>query len=360
LIVREQRFPLAIQVELCGRQLQIVAQPESVVTAFAEYFRHYQPLLLTSSVSEGSINSASQPVFRLHLRMRRALPLRERSIPGNAQRLTQSGPMELWQAAATASRPESFYFVNPVTMFRVIPQRNLMTGIITPPTLQAAHILTNTWSLFGLLLLLRHSGIYHLHSAAVLAPDCRLFLLCGGPRSGKTTLTTALGIAGWKPLADDSLFLQQPPASGQTANHFSAQIIPMKKNFHLSRELLSRWQQLHDITWKERDEDRISAAGLEFFNSLSDAEAEYYRADSIILPQIADASESRLERISASETLLALAQQSTFLQLWSAHTQLQMQMLAEIVRHASCWRMMAGRDILLHPQRAGQLLHSIL
>lgn len=345
----------SISFDLCGVKICVSARAPQLITVFADYFRHYQPRIISPRAGDTDPCRYSPDSLTLHLRMRRALPASQQLLPDNAQLLTQSGPMELWRAA---THPESFYFINPVTVFRVIPQLQRMTGLITPQALHATHILTNTWALFGLLLLLRSQGIYHLHSAAVRSPDDKLFLFCGGQRSGKTTLTTALGIAGWKPLADDSLLLQQSIRQAPATENASVQITPLKKNFHLSRELLNRWTELQGLVWKERDEDRVSAAGLEFFDTLRMADSSSGKADHIILPQITEAHDSRLIRVSASETLLALAEQSAFLQIWSAQTQQQMQLLAELVRHASCWRLQAGTDILSSPRSAAQLLES--
>jgi hypothetical protein len=68
---------------------------------------------------------------------------------------------------------------------------------------------------FGLLKLLRSTGMYSLHAAGLVPPhhdDSRGWLIvarCGG---GKSTLTLGLVMAGWRFLSDDAVLLRRSPA----------------------------------------------------------------------------------------------------------------------------------------------------
>jgi hypothetical protein len=59
--------------------------------------------------------------------------------------------------------------------------------------------------LVGLVLALRHHGLFHLHAAALQAPGGAGVLIAGASGAGKTTLALALAAAGLAPLADDAV-----------------------------------------------------------------------------------------------------------------------------------------------------------
>jgi hypothetical protein len=175
----------------------ISANSSRLVRLFADYFRYYDPEI------EASVEGSTAPLV-IELKMRRELPLREKLIPPGAELFSETGVVRLWRERVedrSAGTEERFYFDLGVAAFRVDPRSGRAIGIVTPQALEYPHILANTYTLFALLLLMRARGLYHLHAAAVVSPQDELWLICGSQRSGKTTLTTALGIAGWRPVA---------------------------------------------------------------------------------------------------------------------------------------------------------------
>jgi hypothetical protein len=208
--------------------------------------------------------------------------------------------------------------------------------------------LTNTYTLFPLLLGLRARGFYHLHAAAIVSPDGQLHLICGAQQSGKTTLTTALGLAGWRPLSDDSLLI--------CAERSTAQLLALKKSFHISDDLLARWPALDGLRRQHHYSQRAAVAGLEFFGTAKLADTPFAQIDHIILPQITNEPSSNLQPISPSEAILRLAEQSMFFQLWRAHTERQFRLLAQLASRAACHRLLAGADLLADPNRAAEIL----
>jgi hypothetical protein len=74
-----------------------------------------------------------------------------------------------------------------------------------PPRLQRAF-----WT-YGLLKLLRPSGVYWLHAAGVVSPEGAGVLIVGPSGSGKSTLTIGLIRQGWSYLSDDALLLRLQP-----------------------------------------------------------------------------------------------------------------------------------------------------
>ena len=243
---------------------------------------------------------------------------------------------------------ERFYFDLGVAAFRVDVATGRAIGLVTPQAMEYPHILANTYALFALLLLLRARRLYHLHAAAIVSPDDKLWLICGAQRAGKTTLTTALGLAGWRPVSDDSLLVGR--------DEQSAWVTPLKKYFHVGDELLGRWPQLGSIERHHQYLDRTCVGGLEFFGTRELAETKFRRIDHIILPQIVNEPVSRIESLLRSEALLRLAEQSMFFQLWREHTAQQWKWLNDLAAQAQCHRLFSAADVLTSPDNAALAL----
>jgi hypothetical protein len=356
-----------------------------LIKLFADYFRYYNPEIeasievvftsllrrleatktprecranfpVCSGSSEGSLeearansdNARLAPLV-IELKTRRELPPREKLIPPSAELCAKTGVVSLWHERVedqSAGLRERFYFDLGVAVFHVDPQSSRAIGLVSPQSLEYPHILANTYALFALLLLLRSRGLYHLHAAAVISPQDELCLICGSERSGKTTLTTALGIAGWRPISDDSLLIGFAGA----APRLSA----LKKYFHIGDELLARWRELDGAARRHRYSDRACVGGLEFFETKRLANKSFKRIDRIILPEITGEPQSRIEPIPRSQAFLKIAEQSMFFQLWPEHTKRQWEALTELAAKASCHRLLAGRDILDDPLSAAR------
>lgn len=279
--------------------------------------------------------------------MRDRLPPNEILIPATAELYSQTGVVTLWRDARS-SAGERFYFHLGVAAFRVEIGSGTATGLITPQAMEYPHILANTYALFALLLLLRSRSLYHLHAAAIVSPRDELWLICGAQRAGKTTLTTALGLAGWRPVSDDSLLV------GRDGN--SAWLMPLKKYFHLGDELLTHWPQLSGIRRHHQYLDRTCVGGLEFFGTRELADTKFRRIDHIVLPQIVPDFASRVDSLPPSEALLRLAEQSMFFQLWREHTAQQWRSLNELAAAATCHRLFSAADVLDDARTAARVL----
>ncbi|MBI1764412.1 MAG: hypothetical protein HYR56_23545 [Acidobacteria bacterium] len=307
----------------------------------ADYFRYYQP--------ESKTTSAATPALQLTLEFCETLPGRESLLPDKARLFSHTGALRLWHTAVTEGGEASqFYFDAGVAAFHLDTAAGCGTGYITPAALEIPRILANTYTLFPLLLLLRARGVYHLHAAAVLSPAGQLCLFPGSPRAGKTTLTTALGLAGWQPLADDSLLLDTQGGA--------LRCWPLRKEFHVDEQLLARWPQLAAASVRHRYLGRACVGALEFFGTEELAQQPFAKVAAIVLPQITELAHSRLESVPASAALLKLAEQSVYLQLWRAHTARQFAGLAQLMQNARAFRFHSGRDLWQEPQVAAAVL----
>ena len=186
----------SLELVICGVPILVSTRSARLVRLFADYFRYYDPQINHAIATPAG-------ALKIELRLRRELPAWERLIPAEATLVSQTGIARFWRDGAPQG--ERFYFDFGAAVFRVEAEAGRAIGLIAPEAFELPHILANTYTLFPLLLLLRSRRVYHLHAAAVLSPDDGLWLLCGSQRSGKTTLASALGLAGWRPLSDDSI-----------------------------------------------------------------------------------------------------------------------------------------------------------
>jgi hypothetical protein len=328
-----------LDLTICGVPIHLSTGSTRLVRLFADYFRYHEPRINDQAVANGAIE--------LELRPRRELPPRERLIPAGAQLVAQTGVARFWRDEAG----ERFYFDFGAAAFRVEAETRRAIGLIAPEAFQLPQVLANTYTLLPLLLLLRARQVYHLHAAAVLSPRDELWLLCGRQRSGKTTLATALGLAGWRPISDDSLLLHFDGA----APRLSA----LQKDFHISNELFDRWPALRHVPRRHQYLDRSCVHGVGFFGATEPASRSFDGVDCIVLPRIVKEEPTRLAPIAKSETLRMLAEESVFFQIWPEHTRRQWEALTRLARSARSCQFLSGAEILRHPETITRFLESV-
>lgn len=320
-----------ISFELSGVPVRLTSDSSQLLNIFAGYFHYYTAL---SANVDAAIN--------VTLKFEQELLPPEKFVPASAEFIAESGPVRMWREVLNDE--EIYYFHAGVAAYCAHPHSGLLEAFISPPALDSPHLLANTYTFFPLLLLLRAKARYYLHTAAIISPHDHLYLICAGQRAGKSTLTTALGLAGWNPIADDCLLLSE--VEGR------AQLLAFKRDFHLSLEILKRWPELNEMTRRHFYFDRACVGGLEFFGTARLADIPREKVDAVIFPQITGETESRIEPIAASEAILKLADQSMYFPLWKEHSAQQMSLLTRLTRGAKFYRLLAGMDILNDPKSA--------
>ena len=315
--------------QICGLPVSLATSSALLLKLYADYFRYYSSPLPREAVR-------TTVPLKLQLTLTPLLPAQEKLIPTDAEFIAQSGQVSFWRGQKRGR--EQFFFHTDITFFRVEPERGHAIGFISAAALQSPHLLANTYTFVILLLLLRWHGRYHLHTAAVISPRESLHLICGAPRAGKSTLTTALAVSGWQAISDDGILLQATE-QGQAAAY------AFKRDFHIAAELLRKWKGLRQAVSRHNYFDRACVDALDFFQTKPLAELPFTRATRVIFPQITGEAKSRLESLQPSEAIHRLIEQSMFFPLWSEHTQKQMTLLAAFVKEASFLRLLAGMDI---------------
>lgn len=322
--------------EICGLPILLATASQSLLAIYADYFRYYC-----------AAASPNTPSLKISLKLLPALPAPETLRPATAEFLAASGPVSFWRGQARGR--EQFFFQTNLTCFRVEPARGRAIGLISAAALNSPHILANTYTFIVLLLLLRAQGRYHLHTAAVVSPAEVLHLICGAQRAGKSTLTAALGVAGWQAIADDGILLQAT-AQGQVEAY------AFRRDFHLAAELLRNWPELRAAVSRHNYFDRACIDGLAFFQTERLAQLPFSHGPRVIFPHLTGEPESWLEPLPPGEAMQRLIEQSQFFPLWPTHTQEQMRLLAVLVKNATFLRLHAGTDLWHNPHFAATLL----
>ena len=325
--------------DICGLTVS-VATPDSYLLSLCQtYFRFYQQTSSRFSASTIRINlipvSSSTDLAQY--------------LPQDAEFVGQQEITTVWKNRRCGQERYYFHFTFGNALFRVEPERGQIVGIISPNALEWPHLMVNTYVFMTLMLALRWRGLYHLHTAAVLAPSQGLTLICGGQRAGKTTLTTALGIAGWHPLSDDGVVIK---ANDQGQPEMQA----FKRDFHLAAALLQQWPSLRQIEARYFYYDRACVDGLSLFQTEALASQTFTQVERVIFPQVSGEMNSRLAPMPTNEAMQRLIGQSMFFPLGRTHTQTQMALLTTLVKNTRCYRLFAGTDIWENPHRAVELL----
>ena len=195
---------------------------------------------------------------------------------------------------------------------------------------------------------LRRSGLFELHSGAVVNPNQRGVLIAGPSGSGKSTLTLQLVANGWRYLTDDVLFLK--PDNG------SLKAYPLRRTFAVTESTVEASGQrvrdaLASVEWFAGA--KRSFIPHEIFPETFLAECE---PDAIFFPRITDAEESVVRALTRGETMARLIKMCP----WSCYDPVtsagHLQVLSALARQSKGFELAAGKDLLRDSTRASALL----
>ena len=201
----------------------------------------------------------------------------------------------------------------------------------------------------GLMVALRHFGLFHMHAATVVVPQGPSGLIVGQSGAGKTTTALALVRAGWSYLGDDSLLLRQAPDR-------RVDLLGLPLDFHLANATAGAFPDLsphlgefiHENVPKRRLDPR--AAGS---RRLDHAQAPA----AIVLPTIVRQPRSSLKRLPPAEAMSELLHASALLSIEGmADARAQVALLEALLSRASTWRLELGQDVLAEPALIARLL----
>jgi len=209
--------------------------------------------------------------------------------------------------------------------------------------------LVNAFS-YGLQAALRRAGVFDVHAAGAVEPISQAgALFVGASGSGKTTLTLRLTEAGWLYLSDDMVVLSETPTS-------------------LEAEGLRRLFAVADTSVVGSSSRRLSAAlgppvasdpskrRLEPERVFPESRAVSCQPRALFFPRVAASDETTIKKIEARAAMEQLMRHCPWATYDAYTAPSYLRVLARLANQCRAYELAAGRDLLLKPERAADLL----
>ena len=237
------------------------------------------------------------------------------------------------------------------SIIRIADPQDRLVEVWFGDTEQARHPvgLVNAFS-YGLQAALRRASVFDVHAAGAVDPVSGLgALFVGASGSGKTTLTLRLTEAGWRYLSDDMVVLRV------TGNVIAA-------------EGLRRLFAVANKSVVGRSRGRLTAAlgppvasdpnkrRLEPEAVFPESRAESCRPRALFFPSVVDEDKTTIVGIKPQAAMLQLMRHCPWA-TYDAYTAPDyLRMLARLASQCRSYELLAGRDLLLEPERAAGLI----
>lgn len=209
--------------------------------------------------------------------------------------------------------------------------------------------LVNAFS-YGLQAALRHAGVFDVHAAGAVEPQSQAgVLFVGASGSGKTTLTLRLTEAGWLYLSDDMVVLRGTPSG-------------------LEAEGLRRLFAVADTSVVGESSSRLNAAlgtpvasdpskrRLEPETVFPQSRAKSCRPRILFFPRVVDSHDTTITKLTTRAAMEQLLRHCPWATYDRTTAPAYLHALAGLANQCSAYELAAGRDLLIHPKRAADLL----
>lgn len=173
----------------------------------------------------------------------------------------------------------------------------------------------------GAMLKLRQHARYYIHTAGVVAPDGRAWLLTGESGCGKSTLTYALARSGWPVLGDDGVVLERG-LRGVTVHGWRE---PLRVSIELAAWFPELSHRQSFVDWQD-DRHRV------------DVNAAFAKRATVGGVVVLERGERDvLSPLPPTSALAMLVRQSTFLLLTDDHARSHLTLLRDLVESVPCF-----------------------
>ena len=209
--------------------------------------------------------------------------------------------------------------------------------------------LVNAFS-YGLQAALRRAEVFDVHAAGAVEPISQTgALFVGASGSGKTTLTLRLTEAGWRYLSDDMVVLRETPTS-------------------LEAEGLRRLFAVADTSVVGSSSTKLSAAlgapvasdpskrRLEPETVFPESRVASCQPRALFFPRVVSSDETRINEIGARAAMEQLVRHCPWATYDTYTAPSYLRVLARLANQCRAYELAAGRDLLLQPERAADLL----
>lgn len=209
--------------------------------------------------------------------------------------------------------------------------------------------LVNAFS-YGLQAALRRAGAFDVHAAGVVEPVSGAgALFVGASGSGKTTLTLRLTEAGWRYLSDDMVVLHE------TATTLEAE--GLRRLFAVAGTSVvgSSSTRLNAALGTPVNSDP-SKRRLEPEAVFPESRAKSCRPSALFFPRVVDLPKTTIEEMTPRAAMQQLLRHCPWATYDACSAPNYLRVLARLANQCRAYELSAGRDLLLEPERAADLL----
>lgn len=235
------------------------------------------------------------------------------------------------------------------------PERGTAEAVLTPDVIEAHgnerrsplfYMIT-----FSLVVLLRSCGWFPLHAAG-LAHDGRGALLVARSGSGKSTATLNLIREGWTYLSDDTVLLH---SEGDPVRAWS-----FRRNLCVDPDAAGHFPELSGHEWPSSLSDTAKWQ-VDVDRIYPGQSAATCTPRLVVLPEIVDAPNSRVEPVDAKSVLGQLIDQGAFFLTPDSNVaDRHLTILRRLIEQSRIYRLYAGRDALGESRTIHELLVPLL
>jgi hypothetical protein len=209
--------------------------------------------------------------------------------------------------------------------------------------------LVNAFS-YGLQAALRRAGVFDVHAAGAVEPVTRAgALFVGTSGSGKTTLTLRMAEAGWHYLSDDMVVLRE--TSGTMEAEGLRRLFSVAGGSivgsNVGKLSAALGAPVASVPTKRR---------LEPETVFPTSRASGCRPRALFFPQVVTAAETRITEITARAAMQRLVRHCPWATYDAYSAPEYLRVLARLANQCRAYELLAGRDLLLQPERAANLL----
>lgn len=191
----------------------------------------------------------------------------------------------------------------------------------------------------------RRCGLFEFHSGGVVPPhETEALLIAGASGTGKSTITAQLAASGWSYLSDDTLLLREDESG--------VEAVALRQFFALTPTTVATLPTILRPRSGAPEKERF--APQDFFSA---QQLESAKPAVLLFPVITGEPDSRLEKLTASETMSRLLK----LCPWSCYDNVSagnhLKVLGRLARKIAGFDILAGTDLLRDPPRTVDLAY---
>lgn len=237
------------------------------------------------------------------------------------------------------------------SLIRIAEPAELRVEVWFGLTEQAGHpvALVNAFS-YGLQAALRRAGAFDVHAAGAVEPVSGAgALFVGASGSGKTTLTLRLTEAGWRYLSDDMVVLRETTEALEAEGLRRLFAVAGTSVVGSSRTRLNA--ALGPPVASDPSKRRLEPEAV-----FPERRAAACRPRALFFPRVVDAPETTIAEMTSRAAMQQLVRHCPWATYDTYTAPNYLRVLARLANQCRAYELSAGRDLLLEPERASDLL----